>query len=85
MKSSFFALHEYVIDVDFYVMIDLILKDPVDQSLISSSNIFEIERHDFIAVQAFVNNKYHFFLIFGCHPDLTIAGEGIHEVELLMV
>ena len=79
MDRSFIAFYEHVVDIDLHVMIDLILENFINQSLIYDLNIFETERHDFIIVQAFIGNKYHLLLIFGRHPDLIIFREDIHK------
>lgn len=42
------ALDEPVIDVDIYVMTDLVLEDLIDQLLIGGSYIFQTERYYFI-------------------------------------
>ena len=81
MESSFFALHELIIDVDLHVAADLVLEDFVDQPLICSSNIFEIKRFDFVAVQIVVGDECRLLLILRHHSDLVVAKEGIHEAE----
>ena len=81
MESDFLALYEHVVDIDLHIMIDLVLEDFIDQSLICSPDIFETKRHDFVAVQAFVSDKCRLLLILRCYLDLVVAEESIHEAE----
>ena len=75
------AFDEHVINIDLYVLTNLVLENLIDQSLIGCSCIFQAEKHHFIAINIFVDYESSVFLILRNHPDLVVAQEGIHEAE----
>lgn len=81
MVDLFRALDEHIIDMDFHIPINLVLENLVDQLLISGSYIFQIKKHYLVVINIFINYEGCVLLILGCHPNLVVAREGIHEVE----
>lgn len=73
------AFHHNVIDIDFHGPADQGFEDLCHQPLISSVNILELKRHEFVAVQSMWHHKGCLFLIWLKHGDLVVPGECVYE------
>jgi hypothetical protein len=57
------ALHQHIIHVDLHVSAYLLPEHLVDQSLVGSPSILQLERHHLVAVQPPVNDEGRLLLI----------------------
>ena len=73
------AFDHHVINVGLHISTNLVNEDLIDHPLISSSSIFQLEGHYFIAVSPSVSDEGCFLFVFWCHLDLIVTREGIHE------
>lgn len=71
--------YEHIVNINLYISLNLIIEDFIEQSLLSCSSIFYIERHHFVIIDTFLGHKGYIFLILKSYPDLIISREGIHE------
>lgn len=60
------------------------VKDDINQPLVSYSGIFQSEWHNTVVVSSSVCNEGGVFLVSRVHQNLIVAGEGVHETEHLM-
>ena len=67
------ALGQHVVDIHLHVSTDLVLKDLIDEPLISRPYILQTERYYFIVVRPSVSDEGDLFFIFVDHLDLIIA------------
>lgn len=67
------ALNDHIININFYIIANLFLKDLVHQPLASCSYIFQAKWYYPITKQSFISNKRGFLQILGCHLDLIVS------------
>ena len=79
-----FALDKHVIDVDFHISAYLVVKDGIDQPLVSGPGILQPKWQHTIMVGASVGDEGGVLLVRWVHQDLVVSREGIHETEHLM-
>ena len=73
------SFHHNVVDIDFHGPTNQGFEELSHQPLISSANILEPKRHDFVAVQSMWCHKNCIFLIWLKHGDLVVPKEYIYE------
>ncbi|GLU03934.1 hypothetical protein SLE2022_211050 [Rubroshorea leprosula] len=79
MAHSCSRLHHNVINVDFNIYVDEIMKDCHHDSLKGSPSIFESKRHNDIVKIANGGVKSNFLCIVKAHIDLVISVAAIHK------
>lgn len=78
------ALHEHIINVDFYIVPNLLFKYFVHQLLAGHPCILQAKRNYHLTKQTTISNKCHLLLIFWHHMDLIESREDIHKWEKLV-
>ena len=84
MPIYFLALNKDVINIDFYVAVNLVLEHFIDEMLICGTYIFSIKRHHIVTIQIFINYECSLVLILGIHLNLIASQVSIHEAQQLM-
>ena len=69
----------HVINVGLHVSSNLVSKDLIDHPLVGGSGILQSKGHCLITISPPVSDEGYLFFVFGCHPDLIVSREGIHE------
>lgn len=64
--------YQHVININFYIMANLVAKNFVDEVLVSGFRVLQTKRHDLITVQPLVCNELYLLLVLKHHPDLVI-------------
>ena len=84
MILLFFTLDKHVVHIYFYVPPNLFAEHLVYQSLVRGSRIFQIERHDLVAVETLAGDESGLLLIFLYHLYLVILEESVHKGKEFM-
>ena len=64
---------DHVVDIDLDIFSDLLLKDPVHESLVCSAYIFQAKGHDPIVEVGIFSDEFHFLFVWDMHPDLIVS------------
>ena len=84
MLLSNFAFNHNIINIYLYCAADQRFEDLRHQSLISGANVFESERHDFVAIKTVWRYEGCLFFVSRGHGDLVVFGEGVQNEEHLL-
>ena len=81
MFLSGFAFNHDIVNVYLHCAADQRFEDLRHQSLRSGANVFESERHDFVAIKTVWGYEGCLLFVGGGHGDLVVSGEGVQEGE----
>lgn len=85
MVCFFNTFNKHIINIDLYILADLVFKDFVDESLVRSSYILKTKRHYFIIVHTLIDHEGHIFFILMGYFYLVVTLESVHKTEHSMV
>ena len=74
-----------VINADLYLMMNHIMKQNYHGSLIGCPSVLQSKRHHFVTENAPLHDEGCLLHVLGCHLDLIITRESVHEGEYLMM
>ena len=72
-----FALKHDIVNIYLHYAVDQRFEDIRHQSLISGSNVFEFEWHDFVTIKTMWRYEGCLFFVNRGHGDLVVSGEGV--------
>ena len=85
MGSLGLALDEHIIHIHLHISSDLIFEDFIHEVLVGYTCMFRIKKYHPVTKKPSIINKGDLILIFRCHLNLVIVGEGIHEGQEFMI
>ena len=75
----------HIINVYLYLVMNRVMEQSYHGSLIGCPNILQSKRHHFVTESSPLCDEGCFLHVFGCHLDLIVTIETVHEGEDLMM
>ena len=85
MILLFLTFYKHAVHIYFYVSSNLLAEHLVYPSLVRGSRIFQVERHDPVAIETLAGDEDGLLLILLCHLYLVVSGEGVHKGKKLVL
>ena len=74
---------KHVVDIGLDVLFDLLLENPIHQSLVCSACILQAKGHDPVAKVGIFSDKCCYLLVWSVHPNLVVSRVSVQEAEHL--